>query len=101
MVDEQMKKTLAITVALSLFLTACGQPKVINGKTYPTYGLMNEQTNKSDKICYEASLGNIIWSVLLVEMVFPTVYFVGWSIFNPVRAKGPDGQCGIDAEPKP
>lgn len=96
-----MKKLIASTlIAATLALTGCGEPRNITvdgkAKTYPTYGFFNESTEKSEHVCYEVSIGNIFWSIVLVETVIAPVYFVGFSLFNPIRAKGPSG-CGIDA----
>jgi hypothetical protein len=85
-----------------MLLTACGRPQDLptgpkgEQKFYPTYGLFNENTGKSDKVCYEVSVGNVVWSIILIETVVMPVYFIGWSLFNPVAVKGEKG-CGIDA----
>lgn len=97
-----MKKTIALVVALSILLAGCGHPQYLGQgseqKYYPTYGLFNETSSKSKNVCYEISVGNVIWSVILIETVVFPVYFVGWSIYNPVRLKkGPDDQCTFDS----
>lgn len=92
-----MKKTIVTLLAASLLLSACGSPQTFEGKEYPTYGLFNEGSVKSDKVCYALSIGNVVWSILLIEGVIFPVYFIGWSIMNPVRLKrSPDDKCGID-----
>lgn len=94
-----MKRTIALITAAALLLTGCGSPKILNvegGKTreYPTYGLFNQNTSKSENVCYELSVGNVVWSIILVETIIFPVYFIGFSIFNPVRAKtGPNDKC--------
>lgn len=96
-----MKRFMAI-VMITLMLSACGRPQTLTTsdnktKTYPTYGLLNEKTEKSDKVCYEISAGNLVMSILWVETVIAPVYFIGYSIYNPVSAKTADGKCaGID-----
>lgn len=98
-----MKKLISILISASLsLLTACGNPASFNVnnkvKEYPTYGFINSNTQKSEKICYEVSVGNIIWSIILFETVAAPVYFVGFSLFNPVSNKSDDGTCsGIDS----
>jgi len=89
-----MKKTIAALVIASM-LAGCGHPATIQGKEYPTYGFLNADMHKSEKICYEISVGNVVWSIILSETLIAPVYFVGWSIFNPVGPKV-DGKCGID-----
>lgn len=91
-----MKRLILVLGALSL-LSACAEPKTIDGKTYPTYGLANQDTNKSDKICYTASAGNIFWSVIGIETIFIPIYLLGWKLYEPSHKAGPNGECGIDA----
>jgi hypothetical protein len=100
-----MKKLIALTLVASIALAGCGDPRNLptgpkgESKFYPTYGLFNENTAKSDKVCYEISVGNVIWSIILIETVVFPIYFIGWSLFNPVGVKGEAG-CGIDATSK-
>jgi hypothetical protein len=79
-------------------LAACGHPAdfTVNGTTkeYPTYGLINRDEARSKNICYELSVGNVIWSIIGVETVIIPLYLIGFSIYNPVRVAGPDG-CGL------
>lgn len=97
-----MKKVLSLVLASAMLLTACGDPRNLptgvggEQKFYPTYGLFNANTAKSDKVCYEISVGNVIWSIILIETIVFPIYFIGWSLFNPVSVKGPNG-CGIDS----
>ncbi len=88
-----MKRSIALVVALGLLVGACGHPKVINDTYYPTYGLFNQASSSSSKVCYELSVGNVIWSIILVETVIFPVYFIGWSIMNPVGLKNANGDC--------
>jgi hypothetical protein len=95
-----MKKLIASALVLSL-LAGCGSPLSVTEKgvekTYPTYGLFNSDVAKSDKMCYEVSVGNVVWSIILIETVVMPVYFIGWSLFNPVKTKPESGKCDIDA----
>lgn len=93
-----MKKLIAVVAACSL-LAACGRPIDYNGKHYPTHGVFNEDTAKSKDMCYEVSVGNVVWSVILIETIVFPIYFIGWSLWNPVGPKGANGECGIDAQP--
>lgn len=93
-----MKKFLLAAAAASmLMLSGCGRPIEHEGKEYPTYGLINESTSKSDKMCYETSIGNVVWGVILVETIIAPIYFFGFSLFNPIGPVGVDGSCRIDA----
>ncbi|HVB19768.1 MAG TPA: hypothetical protein VNF51_00555 [Candidatus Paceibacterota bacterium] len=93
-----MKRFIAVVVALSILLSGCGHPLNTERMTYPTYGLFNENSDKSKNVCYEISAGNVVWSIILIETIVFPVYFIGWSIYNPVRMKrGPDDQCTFDS----
>jgi hypothetical protein len=99
-----MKKLVALALIASIALAGCGDPRNLptgpkgEQKFYPTVGLFTP-SQKSDKVCYEVSVGNVVWSIILIETVVMPVYFIGWSIFNPVSVKGENG-CGIDATSK-
>ncbi len=93
-----MKKTIALMLAVSVILAGCGKPMTTSKKEYPTYGLFNESSAKSKDVCYEISVGNIVWSIVLVETLIAPIYFVGWSLYNPVRMKkDANDQCTIDS----
>ncbi len=91
-----MYRSICCVVAVSVLLSACGKPLVVNGKTYPPYGFLNESNARSERVCYEPIFGNVIWGVVLIETVIVPVYFLGWSLFNPVRLADPNGKCGIN-----
>jgi len=97
-----MKRIIAVLLIVTM-LVGCGDPRYIHtpqnnsGKVYPTYGLLNQNSDKSELVCYELSVGNVIWSIILVETIVMPIYFVGFSLFNPVSAKK-DGNCGIDVQ---
>lgn len=91
------KRTIVAAVAASLIVAGCGTPLDVGDKTYPTYGLFNQHSSRSDKVCYETSVGNVIWGVLLVETLIAPIYFFGFSLYNPVRLKsGPNDDCSYD-----
>lgn len=89
-----MKKIIAIAVAVSLF-SACGKPRSIDGKTYDTYGLFNQDSMKNDGIEYRIVVGNVVWSIILMETIIAPIYFVGFSLYQPVGKKGSTikGEC--------
>jgi len=89
-----MKILTAILVVLLLF-TGCANRKTIQGRTYDTYGLLNKDTNKNPNIEYRISAGNVIWSILLFETIVFPVYFVGFSIYEPVGPKLPTDLKGV------
>jgi len=81
-----MKKIIATLVLISFafLVVGCGQPRTIDGVTYDTYGFINSDTKKNPKIKYEVSTGNVIWTVILFGSVVAPVYFLGFSLFNPI-----------------
>ena len=88
-----MKKiltTILITALLAVSFTGCADKKVINGIEYDTYGLFNQSQKENPNVEYELSVGNIIWSVILSETVIAPIYFLGFSIFEPVGPKVTD-----------
>ena len=94
------KGLLALFVVAALVLSACGEPLHTNTRTYPTYGFFNEGTARSKDVCYELSVGNVVWAIILVETIIGPVYFVGFDLYNPVRLKnGPSDDCSIDNAP--
>lgn len=90
-----MKKAIVATiVAAAVALSACGRELHTEKKTYPTYGILNEGSLRSQHVCYSVSVGNVIWSIILIETVIAPIYFVGFSLFNPTRLKtGPNDNC--------
>lgn len=91
-----MKKLIA-GLLITTLLVGCGRPIVVDNKEYPTYGLFNENTEKSKNMCYEVSVGNVVWSILGIETIIMPIYFIGFSLFNPIGKKI-NGNCGIDVE---
>lgn len=85
-----MKKVVAgvMLVMMSLMVSGCGKdytdPKT--GKTYETRGFIN---GKEPGVNYEVSTGNVIWSIILSESLAFPVYFIGFSIWNPVSVSQP------------
>ena len=82
-----MKRIILVALAAA-FLAGCANDMNINGKTYGSYGLFNEKTMKNDSVEYQISIGNVIWSIILCETIVFPVYFVGFSIYEPIGAKG-------------
>ena len=82
---------LIFSILTVLMISSCADSKdfVINGETVTVepYGWANYEAHKNDSVIYEPVFGNIVWSIVLVEFIFPTVYFTGWSIMEPVALK--------------
>jgi len=71
-------------ITFCLFTVGCGSDKVINGKLYETYGLINRDNVKSSNVKYKVIVGNVIWGILLCETIIAPIYFFGFSIQEPV-----------------
>ncbi len=89
-----MKHILSVTTAmiLAISVSACAKSKIIDGVEYHPYGLLNEDQHKNPKIEYEIVLGNVIWSVILIETIIVPVYMIGFSIKQPVGKKLPENE---------
>ena len=83
-----MKKTIAVMILLSVLFMGCARELTVDGKTYKSYGLINQENDKVPTIQYEPCWGNIIWGCLLFETVLAPIYFFGFSLFEPVGVKG-------------
>jgi len=68
-------------------VSGCADNKMINGHDYDTYGLLNKDDYKDDNIKYRLSYGNLIWSFIFVETIIAPVYFIGFSLYEPICKK--------------
>jgi len=84
-------KKLLLAVTLATMLSNCADNKVLPpyGEV-ETYGFINESEVKVPCINYEVSIGNVIWSVILIETVAVPIYMIGFSIMEPVSV---DEKC--------
>lgn len=84
-----MKKFISsVLIASMLLMSGCANDKEINGKTYTSYGFFNQDTHKNKNIEYSVVWGNVFWGVVLAELfLIPTVYFFGYSLFEPEQVK--------------
>ena len=80
-------KKICIGLMAILLLTSCAKSKVINGVVYQPYGFLNEETVKDSTIKYQPSFIAICSSIIFVELVIPTVYIVGYELYEPVTKK--------------
>ena len=90
---KELKSKIKTVTAVSLIIvlcaiaSGCGNTKVVNGVEYDTYGLMDKDEKKNEKIQYEIIWGNVIWGVILCETLIAPVYFFGFSLWEPVGVK--------------
>ena len=82
-------KYIAMVLVSLVFLSGCGQSKIINNIERKPVGLitMNAQQIKSTyskNISYDVCWGNVFWGVILCETIIAPIYFFGFSMFNPI-----------------
>lgn len=82
-----MKKLVLVMCMVSLLAAGCSSDKVINGKEYKTYGLINQEDNKAANIKYKPCWGNIVWGCILIETIIGPIYFFGFDMFEPDSSK--------------
>jgi len=83
-----MKKLIAMMMILCFMCVGCGSVKQIDGYTYDTYGIINQNQKMNLDIEYKLIIGNVIWSILLCETIIAPVYFVGFSLYEPIGKRG-------------
>lgn len=91
-----MKRIISI-VLMVMFLVAifgCASPKTIEGIKYDTYGLINKDIKYNPEIEYRVVVGNVIWSGILMPTIIAPIYFIGFSICEPVGKMPPDAVKG-------
>lgn len=88
-----MRKYIAI-VFLSLMLSGCADPKVIDGIKYDTYGILNADEKKNPNIEYRMVWGNLVWSLILCETIIAPFYFIGFSMYEPIGKLDPNKPKG-------
>jgi hypothetical protein len=74
-------------VMVLVFMVGCSSSKVIDGKKYKPYGLINEDDRKDPDIEYDLVFGNLVWTVLLCETIVAPIYFIGFDLFEPIGKK--------------
>lgn len=82
-----MKKLLLVLLGL-MMLTSCADSKsfVIDGETVEVepYGWGNENSTKVEGVTYDVCVGNVVWSVILVETVIAPVWITAVALWEPV-----------------
>jgi hypothetical protein len=92
-----VKKALPLVVAASLLLAGCAEDRVFNSKTYPAYGLINQDSNRSANACYEISFGSVVMAAIFIESFIIPVYIIGWDLWQATRLRQSEyDHCGLD-----
>lgn len=79
-----MKRAMVFLVVASLLLTGCDRSLQIDGKKYGSYGLLNEQSMRSPKLCYQISWGNVILGFIFIETLLVPFYIFGFILYEPI-----------------
>lgn len=88
-----MKKIISVLlISCFVFMVGCGDSMIIPVSSInsdetiriETYGLFNEDEMKHPNIKYRVIFGNVVWSIILIETIIAPVYFIGYSIFEPI-----------------
>lgn len=92
-----MKKlvSLFLIVTTIFMMFGCAESKTLDYHVeneiqqfeFKPYGLFNTD-ERNEHIKYDISIGNIIWSVLLVETIIVPIILVGWYLYEPVEYVG-------------
>lgn len=100
-----MNKIVAIIALVAFMFVSCASPKVLEvtnkntgekiSATIQPYGIAN-QDQKNPEVSYSVSVGNVIWSVVLVETVVAPIVLLGWFLFEPVGNSVADGVIGAN-----
>lgn len=80
-----MLKNILVIGAVALVLSGCADNKKICGKDHETYGLFNKDEYRDPDVKYHLSVGNVIWSAVLVETIIAPIYFLGFSLYEPTE----------------
>jgi hypothetical protein len=76
-----MFKKIILSATLLVALASCADSKIINGTEYDSIGVFHDP---APCINYRVVAGNVVWAVILIETVVMPVYFIGFSIQEPV-----------------
>lgn len=90
-------KRFCVFVMIALFMltiSGCGNTKIINRIEYDTYGFLNKDEKRNPDIEYDLIIGNIVWACILVETIIVPIYFLGFSLYEPVGIKDYDKPKG-------
>lgn len=95
---KNVMKRIIVLLLIFAFLSVgigCGDTKVIDGLRYDTYGIANADEKKNNDIQYRIIVGNVVWSVILVETIIAPIYFVLFSLYEPVGVKDHNKPKGV------
>lgn len=83
------KKIISIIIAFVMILIfcCCGSDKKICSHdkcgVYKQFGIADSHI-RDENIEYELVIGNVIWSIILIETVAVPIILLGWYLYEPV-----------------
>lgn len=78
---------LAVSLLQGCANSKSGTTKEGRIETAEPYGWANYQTKKNPNFVYEVNLGNVVWSIILVETIVVPVWLTGWDLYEPIEPK--------------
>jgi len=82
-----MKNIILILMVVAMLFASCASKKTIDGKTYRTYGVLNEDIYKNDSIQYRVSGWAIVSGIIFSETIIVPVYVFGFHLWEPIYKK--------------
>lgn len=87
-----MKNFIAVVVTLMFSLLACGDSKTLcfdkhnsaSCQEFETYGFIDKDVNRDERIAYELVVGNIVWSIILSGSLAAPILLLGFDAYEPV-----------------
>ena len=88
---------IACVVAVAIALAGCSKSKVICGKEFKPYGLLNTDDYKNAHVHYKPVIGNAILGIVFIETIIAPIYFFGFDVLEPNGLNGNVTGTTIDA----
>lgn len=81
-------KHITIMLIVCILLCSCGSDKSVEIDGHKQvvatqYGILNQDT-KLDGVHYQLNIGNVVWSIILVETVVVPVVLLGFYLYEPL-----------------
>lgn len=87
-----LKKIFLILFIVNVFIVTVvlmndAESKIINGKVYEAYGLLNKDSVYNENIEYRMNNWSVGGGILMIETVIAPIYFFGFNMYEPVGLK--------------
>lgn len=82
-----MKKLLSLVLLVCFTcMVSCSKPIYDNSTKCEPYGFMNMH-KKKENIKYRVNIGDVVWSIILIETIIAPVLILGLDVMEPVVVK--------------